>query len=555
MKAGSPPIPTSPEAYRRWSFAAWGLALVALLFNEGRLVLSGPVLDRDDATLLGPLRHLHGVGEYLSLLLHHQVLDVQPVRDLSLWLDLKLSAALGHATFHATNLLLLIALLALAQRLWVARLGRTRAVAVAVLLLAVHPAIANTVSWISARKHLLSAVFILVATLLLERDERPRTLVLAGVAFALSVLSQPITVLWPLWLGVDRALRKGPRAGAVRMAPFLLVALPVAAVNLAYYAGAYAQTGSAKFVGGPGTATVSLLALGRYLFNALCPFVISVEYEPGRLFNLIGLALLPLAVFFSVKRLGRATALPAWAFFAFPLVTVTARMTNIFVSDTYLLVPLVGFFWGVAALLASLEARPFPLALGTAGVAAALALYSHQVALSWSSNEVLWDHAYRTEPTPAVLAKEAFFLANAHRYDEARQLAIRLLAWKPDQSEAAQVYARAVYLDPSLPPRDKEEAISACPVQDAWTRYFLAGLSARRGDFSRAWVQLAPVADDAQRLGTDVSTVAAEAQFFCERAQAKDCAAVPARFQRSGPRGWSQEKYLARARQLGLQAP
>jgi hypothetical protein len=548
--AGSPG--STDADYRRWSLAAWLVAILALLVNEGRLILAGPVLDRDDHALLDPLRHLHALGDYVSLLRHHAVLDLQPVRDLSLWLDLRLSAALGHPTFHATNLLLLLALLALAQRLWVGRVGRTRSVAVALLLLAVHPSVANTVSWISARKHLLSAVFILAATLLLERDERPRHLALAGLAFALSVLSQPITVLWPLWLGFDRSLRQGLRAGLVRAAPFLLVALPVAALNVAYYQGAYVDTGGAKFVGGLGTATVSLLSLGRYLFNCLCPIAVSVEYEPGRLFNLIGLVALPLAVALSVKRLGLARALPAWALFAFPLLTVTVRMTNIFVSDTYLLVPLVGVGWLLAAGLSSFEPRALPLGVAAGGAALALAMSSHAVANSWSSNEALWDHAYRTEPTPSVLAKQAYFVANAHRYAEARQLAMRLLEWKPEHSEAAQVYTRAVFLDPALSPARKYEAIAACPVQDAWTRYFRASRDAHAGDFVRAWAELAPDADDARRLGTDVSVIAAEAQFLCQRAQGTGCATLPERFRKSGPSGWSAEKFAARARQLGL---
>ncbi|MBS2029376.1 MAG: hypothetical protein JST54_15850 [Deltaproteobacteria bacterium] len=539
----------------------WVAILAALTFELQGLVRRDPVLSRDDEALIRPLQRAHGLADYVAGVRGGQVLDLQPVRDASLWGDLALHRLTGVSTFHLTNLALLLVLLVLLQRLLAARWGPTWAVAAVVALYAFHPVVANTVSWIAARKHLLSAVFILAATVVATRKDKPLGpgRQLAAVAlYTLSVLSQPITLLWPAWLALELWLQtRNLKSLAPLLVPLAGVALVVGGVNVWYYRTIFVSLAhGSKFVEAPeGTIAVSLLAIGRYLFNCILPVAVATTYDPGRWFNLVGLCLLPLLAFVSLK-LGRtADVVSGWGMFLFPLIPVTARMTNIFVSDTYLLVPLAGLgMVGLAVWDAVGNSRGRAAVAGVAAALAAVAfiMQSHVVAASWSSEAALWDHAYHTEPTPNALAKQSFYLLGAGRLDESLQVAEQLLEWEPHHPEAAYVFAHAVAESRSLTPREKLARLDASPAHDAWTDYFGAVVAAKAGDYGAALARVAQAADGASRFGGQAAVVAAEAEFFCRKAGRSDCEALVAKYEQSAGAAWEPMKYAGRRRSLGL---
>src|SRR5262249_20807613 len=128
-------------------------------------------------------------------------------------------------------------------------------------------------------------------------------------------------------------------------------------VNLRYYA-----RGS-KF-GVEASPAVSLLAVGRSFINLVAPARLAVVYDPARALNLLGRLLLPLFAWLAWKSIGQRAFL-GLAFFAFPLLVVTLRTTNIFVSDTYLLLPGAGL--GLVLAFAGVPAR-MPRAAGAAAL-------------------------------------------------------------------------------------------------------------------------------------------------------------------------------------------
>jgi hypothetical protein len=534
---------------------AWVGALLALAWNEGALVLADPVLSRDDQTLLRPLEAMHRLGDYFAAFRAHRLLDLQPVRDASLWLDLVVQRWVGHGVHHLVNLLLLVAILVLLQALAVALVGNRPAAAAIVLVFACHPIVANTVSWIATRKHLLACAFILAATWLVRRRERPglAAYLSSGALYLLSVFSQPIMLLWPAWLALDAGLRQGRRAAARIAAAFLPLVAFAGWANFVYYRGAYTTGGATKLVAL--SPAVSLLSLGRDLFNAIAPVAITTTYYPGRSFNLVGLIALPILVGLSIKLLPRREALSGWAFFAFPLVVVTGWMTNIFVSDTYLLVPLAALLLLFAQVWCARPPREplrrlAPIAI--AGVSLVLALLSRPVAASWRSDEALWTRAYAVEPSPSALARYADQVLQHGRIAEARQLAIRLAEWAPNFPGTAKLLARSIYLDRTLPAAQRVEWLDRASVRDAWTDYFSASLEAEAGNFGAALARMRAAAPSAVEFGGELANVAAEARAICQRANAPDCDALTARFRSAAPpRFWDEARFQARLARLG----
>src|SRR5262249_31354350 len=156
------------------------------------------ILSRDDRRMIDALQDVHSPAEYLKALEERKVLDVQPIRDLSLLLDLVIGKATGLRTFHLSNVVLWLLIVLLVYRVLSQVLSKTWILVPWTAAFAVHPAFANSVSWISARKHLLSSLFILLATSIVLDNPRERwrlrhTAFAAGL-YALSIFSQPINL-------------------------------------------------------------------------------------------------------------------------------------------------------------------------------------------------------------------------------------------------------------------------------------------------------------------------------------------------------------------------
>ncbi len=507
-------------------FAAVALA-VALLVP---LLVADPLLSRDDQTLLRPLRSMTTLGEYAEAVAQGRVLDLQPVRDASFALDLWLSARLGVGTFHTTSAVLFVLLLGAAYRLFV-RLAGPALGGAAVAVLALHPVMLTSVAWVAARKHLLSCLFIVLATLALVRWlERRRVLdaVWAVLAFACSVGAQPITVLWPLFAFVLTRVRPttvGHRVGAYAVA---LGSLPVAVgavvLNSLYYSGRYvAQSGATKFVEGV-HFEVSALALGRAWFNLACPVALATTYDPARWYNLAGLLALPAFAYVVARRLTRAEAWP-WALLsALPLAVVLVKMTNIFLADTYLLTPGVG----VACLSLLVLKTLSPPALRVAAVAglawvAFNAFESFHLVRSYRSDDALWARAYDVEPTPNSLAKHIHFMTSAGQADEALELAVHLRDWQPTHPDLPMVLAAAAYRSTERSWAEKDTLLTNVAFDDPWFWYFHALVKANLQDFAAADELLRRALEAPDRFKQERKNVEADARRVCTQLGRSDC--------------------------------
>lgn len=497
------------------------------------LIGQDPLLSRDDQTLLNPLRRLTGPSGYAAAVSRGEVLDLQPLRDASFAVDLWLSQRAGFGTFHATSWALFAVLVFAVRRLFIRVAGANWLSTIGTMVFALHPVFATSVGWVSARKHLLSCLFIVLATLGLFRWLERRKLldaILTLIAFACSVASQPITALWPVFaLALTWSQR---RVDGLARNPFAvaLAALPLSAftlfANATYYSERYVAqaSGVAKFVEGT-HFDVSLLALGRSFFNLVCPIALATTYDPGRSYNLAGLLSLPIFAWLISRRVSFRAALPWVLLSLLPLAIVIVKMTNVFVSDTYLLTPGIALIALVMLAVQSFDAKSMRVAGFVAAAFVALCLYeTHRVVQSDRSDTALWAHAYDVEPMPSTLAKHIHFLTLSGDVPRALELSVRLLDESPTQPDLPMVLSAAAYRHPTLTWQEKDTLLTRVHLNDPWFWYFHGLIKAGLGQpaegdaLMRRALQARP-----DRFKSERSKVVADAKAICARASETGC--------------------------------
>ncbi len=569
-------------AERRFGSAAVFWVLIALAFTVlySRLVISDPILSGyDDPILIGPLRRLSSIGDYLQAVQSGRIYDVQPVRDLSLWLDLQAKQRLPFASFHLTNVLIWLATVFLVYcTLLRLRISRSTVYA-ATALYSVHPVFMNSVAWISARKHLLSALFIVAATYLVVDEARGATtrgaLRLSSVIgisalYFLSCFSQPINVLWPAF-GVVYLMGHGVRLlrdwrGIALVFSLAAIGASCAYLNQRYYTGIYlAQSGGvAKYVdSAQSDLGIRLLAFGRYFLQIIFPAwpCVSNPY-PGSLRNIAGLLSFPVFGLFLKKYGNRECGY--WLFyFLLALAPVLLRMTNVFESDTYLLNASLGILIALVSLRPSLSVVPKPAMAAFGLVLLLFFAKSFELSRAWGSDLLLWENSYRTEATPMNATKYGLYLLGDGQSEAALALALRVKEWKPEQSGLSLLFAKAVYLQPTWSADRKISVLEGNPMNSPWFHYYLAALYASQSRFDRASSEMRSAMADLDRyclaMAEDLETATAEAYYFCIKSGERSCepgvSKIRAELQahsylRYEP--WDDSRFVVRLKRLGL---
>lgn len=423
-------------------------------------IFLGELLKYDDISLVSPFYKLKSLSEYVEAIKTGQVLDVQPLRDLSFWIEVNIDQALGVKTFRLTNFLIWLLLLFRLRE--VLRLVGVRSVNLALIFVAVHPIAVSSVAWVSSRKHLLSALFIVLATEVLLKPHKPRSTVKAVFSYAASVLSQPINILWPIWVFFQRTSEDS--SAPKRIHKFMtslrndfslylglfLFALGGGLLNKFYYEGGsfiFNQV-APKFWEGGNELSLKFLVFGRYFMQLVFPWTPSVtSYYPGHPFGLVGLVLGPLFFWFLLKKTEAKSSLLWILFLSLPLLLMTLRMTSIYGVDTYLLVPLLGFSVLVGKLadvyLNRLPRFLWVIVLGCFGIQS----FIH--ALAWRGNKPLAERAVFVEETPASLNMLAHEYILEEKWVEAVELGFRMVQWTGyADHRSVHVLGLSLYNDP-----------------------------------------------------------------------------------------------------------
>ena len=160
------------------------------------LILLDPILGRDDLSILKNIMNTRDPSDYFQKMIRGDYWDLQPVRDLTLFMNKFLKIHLGFGALHLFNFILALMVLIKLKTFLLLKKIDSRLVLVIILLIAFHPLYQVIFAWITNRKHLLSFFFILCYLIEWERERKLNYK--TTLYMTLSLLSQPITLFIPL---------------------------------------------------------------------------------------------------------------------------------------------------------------------------------------------------------------------------------------------------------------------------------------------------------------------------------------------------------------------
>ena len=427
-------------------------------------------LDYDDFLVIEPMREVRTLHQYISALFEGRVYDVQPIRDLVTWIDFSLLNWFHISVFHLTNLFIWIgAIFGLRKLVTFAPEEKKNWLLAGILLIAVNPLYVTSVSWLSARKHLLAACFIVWATYYFlewfnQNKPEKKQLVYAHVFYVLAVFSQPMVIFWPIFAAGLMVLNGRSREW-LKLVPLMLIMFGTAYLNSVYYASApYLKLsyGIPK-ISDPYNSILSirLFAIGRYVFQVFIPYWTSLAiYSLSSWRGLTGIFLLPVSFYLFLKTSSKKITFLAYGFFILMLLPVVLRMTQIFGSDTYVITASFGLFFLLVQAVYALFRRQQKLVAAVAVVLFGLMLSLSRERASAFDNDVhAFGEAWRLEESAGTGEDYLHALMHAKLTREAVWHAEAMLRLYPESATAQGVIAHAIENDPELTPAQKIEKI------------------------------------------------------------------------------------------------
>lgn len=439
----------------------WFFSILAtlILCTYWQVINKDLILSYDDNVLLSSLSKIQTIKHYFSSVFTGFILDFQPVRDLSFYLDFKIKSIVPDYSYHFTNTVIWILICYFVRKIFLKQSINNYYIAgLLVLLYALSPVSANSVAWIAARKHLLSTLFIVLATYLTLLHKKSLTrnkIFFISFFYLLSCFSQPINSLWIIWLAYSLYKDEKTKLTITLFILNCFVFIGSISINFYYYKFIYAKNVSpiSKFtnyssldLGDP------LLAIGRYFFQSIYPFAAlpSTHYQ-GSIENLIGLGLLVIALFFCYKNVlkNKSPLLSPIIYYFFPLILVTLNMTNIFCSDTYLLNSSIGFYWCVLILSEQMKRKLFFTYL-LASYVVLVSIYTFDYVNIFNNEDELWLYSQKKEATSQTTVIASSIYIKQKRFKESFQLIEVLQDRWPNQPFLPQVIAENLFYNPDI---------------------------------------------------------------------------------------------------------
>lgn len=351
--------------------------------------------------------------------------------------------------------------------------------AVAAAIWGVHPLRVESVAWVTERRDVLSAAFLIAAAIAYLRSvpaggalqRGPTNLRMAWYLTTLGLLTLSLlSKAWGMSFFVIAALldifvmrrvkgrpwmwghddwRRAARVLVVEKAPMAVLGLAAGAVA------AYAQSESnaAKTLeewGLQARAVQVLDGLWFYLYRTVFPHEFSVLHElpPQENMRLLaGEQLLTcvcmcatglLVLIVGRKRPGVLAAAAAYVVLLLPVLGILQSGDQL-VAERYSYLALIGWMVVVGAGIEELWARRGwrkPLAVGTGVVVGMLATLTHGQSRVWKDTESLWSHAARVTPTSTVITNYGMEIARLGRPEEATRVLHRAVEMDPDNVNA-----------------------------------------------------------------------------------------------------------------------
>jgi tetratricopeptide (TPR) repeat protein len=387
-----------------------------------------------------------------------------PLTVLSHMLDVQLFG-LDAGAHHLTNLVLHIACTVLLSGLLYAISGSLGKSAFVAGLFALHPMHVESVAWVSERKDVLSALFLILTLWEYSRYAQrpsPRRYLLALLCFGLGLMAKPMLVtvpfvlllfdVWPL-----KRISMGPTIyswrpsspGGRGLGPLVLEKLPFFAFSAAAGIAAIVLQRNAGAMQGLPFATRAanaLVSYTAYLGKLAWPSGLAALYPLRRTlppWQVAASVLLLAAISFAALRIARRHPyVPVgWFWYLGTLVPVIGfiQVGDQSMADRYTYIPSIGLFiivaWGVPDLLERVNNRAAILRVAGAAALIACAVVAHRQVQFWKNSVALWTRALSVTTDN----HRAYNLMG----DEMRKLG--------KLSEAIRNYSEAVRILPSFP--------------------------------------------------------------------------------------------------------
>lgn len=351
------------------------------------------MLNRDDNVLVPPMAKVESLSGYVSAVAENSILDIQPVRDLSFLINIKIQEWTHFSGFHLFNLIFVLIGIFLVGKL-LETLNFSRHIVLAgMALFAFHPLLVSAVGWVSARKHSLALIFVLLA--IIDFLKNKNVTWKGAVWYFFSSLSHQIFCLLPFWI-FFYAWKKKWNLNRVMLS--LMIVLSWSVVILATYKTFLINQANAQYLQPDMLANISryVLSVGRSLSLVMLPVSISAFYWQGSFWNIAGLFLLTGFLFLSWKH-PRRNEILSW----FTLAVLAHAPTYIaFVNDTYLYLPLICMIVCFSIFLADFKMSLRNQQILTGIMILLLAVKTISVSDMWRSTQNMWATSYKNEPSP-----------------------------------------------------------------------------------------------------------------------------------------------------------
>lgn len=318
------------------------ISFFALFLIYLPIISNGPTVNPDAQIIFNNLEQIKSFKDYFFHLIKFETIDFQPIRDLSLYLDLSFFNTFGINLTIIQNMIIWLLSCLTIRKILILLFPKMKSFEFNLLTLnfMTYPIFANVISWGIARKHLLAFLFILLASYQFMRDHRKRS----HLFFLLSTLSQPIHLLWPIWAFIYSVfLKRHSIKETIRsLTPSFLILVFMGIINTFYY-----KT-SITFINHYLSNTQDifnfsdrLLAMGHYFFQIIFPYQLSLYYTLGDYQVLIGILLLFIFLLQLLKFKDRENL--TWLILGMLSLSVVLNSPKQ-LYDTYLLAPFFSIF-------------------------------------------------------------------------------------------------------------------------------------------------------------------------------------------------------------------
>lgn len=528
---------------KNWFYIVLLLSLTVIYWPT----LSAPQnVDNDAAQVLPLLKvYLASPWNYLRDLCAFRLLDFQPVRDFTLLIDLFFFENWKLNTAVEQNLIYWFLICVLLRQLVYRTYPRLSpgTIDFVVLLFAIYPLFGQSINWGMARKHIISTGMILLATISVVDKQR---LNLKGLlALSLSLMAQPIAILWPVWTQFYLWLNGATRSSHLSVIPGYIICFATSVVNYLYYTTSktYLANYQSKLDSGIEVADL-LLASGHYFYQLIFPYQLVFNYQLNHWSVLVGLLALALFVLYLVKYHRTKQVLQWTTFTVFPLIIVLVNPHVLY--DTYLLIPGIGFFMTLLALWENHNWRATKFATALAMTATVIWIVrGHSESQMWTDPTRYYvEKTFERRPDCGSALRALYIeekIVPSVREFAFSNNCLQMLVNNPLQRSRG-VFLRTVmlYHDDEFAPEQKIKLLEGLSFQNVYAKLILALIFYEQGRFGLANPMFQRDVTKLPKGYGDYPVydylVADKLMPYCEKYQNYDCLKLAKPYSRGEPR-------------------